>query len=565
MRIVSISPLADDVDEPDDWFAVRPNSDVALILGLVHTLAAEGLTDEDFLDSHATGWDRFRAYVAGDTDGVPKDADWAASKTEIPADRIRALARDMARHRTMIGGSWSLQRADHGEQAHWAIIALAAVLGQIGLPGGGFGLGYGAVGSVGNGLPRVPLPRIGRPPNPVDAFIPVARITDMLLSPGAPFDYDGRRYVYPDIRLVYWAGGNPFHHHQDLNRLQRAWARPETIVVNEQFWNPLARRADIVLPITTSLEREDIGGGAPDDHLFWMPALIEPVGEARDDYAVFADLAKRLGFPTEFTEGRTAEEWVREMYEEYRTHNPEAPDWDGFVDQGYVRLPSDPDAVRILFEDYRRDPTSNPLPTPSGRIEIHSETIESFGYDDCPPHPSWLEPTEWLGGDISRHPLHLISHQPRTRLHSQWDHGATSVASKIQGREPMRINPADASSRGIEDGSVVRVFNDRGSCLAGAVVTEAVRPGVVVLPTGAWFDPLDPGVPGSMCVHGNPNVLTRDAGTSRLAQGPSAHTCLVDVEPYEGPLPPIRVHTPPPGTGQDGTGTDPGSQTPVAR
>jgi biotin/methionine sulfoxide reductase len=97
----------------------------------------------------------------------------------------------------------------------------------------------------------------------------------------------------------------------------------------------------------------------------------------------------------------------------------------------------------------------------------------------------------------------------------------------------------------VKSGDVVRVFNDRGSCLAGAVVSHAVRPGVVQLSTGAWYDPLDPADPGAMCVHGNPNVLTFDRGTSRLAQGCSGQHALVQVERWTGPLPPIRAYDPP--------------------
>jgi biotin/methionine sulfoxide reductase len=108
------------------------------------------------------------------------------------------------------------------------------------------------------------------------------------------------------------------------------------------------------------------------------------------------------------------------------------------------------------------------------------------------------------------------------------------------------MNPADAAARGIRAGDVVRLFNDRGACLAGALLSDAVQPGVAVLPTGAWYDPLEPGVPGSLEVHGNPNVLTRDHGTSRLGQGPSAHSCLIEVERYPGEPPPVRVFDPPP-------------------
>ena len=126
----------------------------------------------------------------------------------------------------MLTASWSLQRADHGEQPYWALVLLAACLGQIGLPGGGFGFGYGS----GAGLAEPPLlfpgPALPPIPNPARLAIPAARIADCLLHPGERYDYDGNSATYPDIRLVYWAGGNPFHHHQDLNRLRRAVAAP---------------------------------------------------------------------------------------------------------------------------------------------------------------------------------------------------------------------------------------------------------------------------------------------------------------------------------------------------
>jgi len=153
-----------------------------------------------------------------------------------------------------------LQRAHRGEQPYWMAITLAAMLGGIGLPGGGFGFGHGSLNGV--GVPRIdiPGPEVSTPPNPAKRAIPVARIADMLLDPGASYAFNGRSDVYPDIRLVYWAGGNPFHHHQDLNRLRRAWQKPETIIVNESWWTPTARHADIVLPATTTLERNDVGG-----------------------------------------------------------------------------------------------------------------------------------------------------------------------------------------------------------------------------------------------------------------------------------------------------------------
>ncbi|HYR16120.1 MAG TPA: molybdopterin dinucleotide binding domain-containing protein, partial [Mycobacterium sp.] len=125
------------------------------------------------------------------------------------------------------------------------------------------------------------------------------------------------------------------------------------------------------------------------------------------------------------------------------------------------------------------------------------------------------------------------------------DIGAVSQKSKVQGREPIRMHPADAAARGLVNGDVVRVFNDRGACLAGVVVDDRLRHDVVQLATGAWFDPADPADPDAMCVHGNPNVLTDDAGTSSLARGCTGAHVLVQVEKFSGPLPPVRAHQPP--------------------
>jgi biotin/methionine sulfoxide reductase len=195
---------------------------------------------------------------------------------------------------------------------------------------------------------------------------------------------------------------------------------------------------------------------------------------------------------------------------------------------------------------FRRNPETAPLPTPSGKIEIASATIAGFGYEDCPGHPAWRPPIEGAGAPrATRFPLQLIANQPATRLHSQLDFGATSQASKIKGREPVRIHPQDAARRGIRDGNVVRLYNDRGACLAAAVLSEELLPGVVQLSTGAWYDPEDPGADKPICVHGNPNVLTRDAGTSKLAQGCTGQLTLVEIERFDGPLPPVKAFDPP--------------------
>jgi biotin/methionine sulfoxide reductase len=412
----------------------------------------------------------------------------------------------------------------------------------------GFGFGHGSIHGVGTPRPEVPAPEMPQGRNPANRAIPVARFADMLLHPGAEYEFNGRRDRYPDIRLVYWAGGNPFHHHQDLNRLRAAWARPETIIVHESWWTATARRADIVLPATTFLERNDVGGSSRDRFIFAMHRAIDPVGASRNDFDIFADLAREGGFERAFTEGRDEGAWLRHLYETARAANRAAgvdlPAFEAFWAQGYAEQPQAAEPF-VLFADFRRDPDAHPLRTPSGRIEIYSETIARFGYDDCPPHPMWLPPREWLGAEgARRHPLHLVTVQPPHRLHSQMDPGPVAGAAKIAAREPLRMAPADAERRGLRAGDTVRVFNDRGACLAGLRVDPDVAPGVVVMATGAWYDPADP-ADGGLDRHGNPNVLSFDAGTSRLTQGPSALSVLVEVERWRGGADRIEAFRPP--------------------
>ncbi|MBU8820511.1 molybdopterin guanine dinucleotide-containing S/N-oxide reductase [Mycolicibacterium goodii] len=544
-RIVSFSPLRDDVDGDCDWLALRPGTDVAVMLGLAHVLATEGLADRDFLDTYCTGYERFERYLLGHDDGVPKSPEWAAHLSGLSADTLTALAHRMAAKRTIVTVSWSLQRTRHGEQAPWMGVTLAAMLGQIGLPGGGFGHGYGSMNEPGLAPLRCRLPSLPQGPNPVRTFIPVAAVTDMLLHPGEPFDFNGSRLTYPDIKCVYWAGGNPFHHHQNIPRLRRALGRVDTIVVHDPYWTAMAKHADIVVPSTTSFERNDFSGSKNDPLLVAMPQLAEPYADSRDDYTTFSALADRLGFGEQFTEGRSAWEWLVHLYEKWSAElGFDVPTFDEFWAAGHVKLPTDTGLT--LFEDFRADPDAHPLGTPSGRIEIFSEDIDSFGYDDCAGHPRWYEPAEWLGGERARrYPLHLLANQPASRLHSQLDGGATSQSSKVQGREPVRMHPSDAAARGLTDGEVVRVFNDRGACLAGVVIDDGMLPRVVQLSTGAWYDPADPADPDSLCLHGNPNVLTDDVGTSSLAKGCTGAHVLVEIEKFCGPVPPVRAHEPP--------------------
>jgi biotin/methionine sulfoxide reductase len=262
IEFVVVSPNRGDA--PDflcaRWISIRPGTDTAFLLGMAHVLASEGLEDRAFLARYCTGFGQFERYLTGRDDGQPKTAEWAGPICGVAAAEIRALARKLAATRNLLTMSWSIQRAHHGEQPYWMLITLAAMLGQIGLPGGGFGFGHGSQGGVGSPRPAgAATPELPTGRNPAGTAVPSARLTDMLEHPGGEYDFNGERLTYPDIRLVYWAGGNPFHHHQDLNRLRRAWQCPDTVVVHETHWTPTARHADIVLPATTTLERNDLG------------------------------------------------------------------------------------------------------------------------------------------------------------------------------------------------------------------------------------------------------------------------------------------------------------------
>ena len=150
VEVVNISPIRDDGPEAvkPKWISIRPNTDTAMLLALVHTLVSERLHDEAFLAKYCIGFERVLPYGMGEPDGQPKDAAWASTIAGVPADTIRALACRMAATRTMLTASWSIQRADHGEQPYWALILLAACLGQIGRPGGGIGFGYGSAAGI---------------------------------------------------------------------------------------------------------------------------------------------------------------------------------------------------------------------------------------------------------------------------------------------------------------------------------------------------------------------------------------------------------------------------------
>lgn len=549
VRFVKLSPLRTDADPAlnAEWLAPAPGTDTALMMGLAHTLLMDGLHDAAFLARYTVGFETFAAYLTGQSDGIPKSAAWAAGICGLPEARITALARDMAASRTMIACAAGLQRGDWGEQPLWMTVTLAAMLGQIGLPGGGYTIGYGVNAHIGNVSRPFQWAALPQGDNPVDPFIPVALVSDMLLNPGGHFRCEGQTGTFPDIRLMWWAGGNPFHHHQDLNRLHAAFQRPETVIVNEINWTATARRADIVLPVASAQERTDFGAGRTDNILVPMPKLVDPPCEARTEFSIYAALTEKLGRPAAFTEGLSEDEWLQRLWHENATLaadlNLSLPDWDSFIRGDIVELP-DPTPDRVFLSEFRADPQAHPRPTPSGKLELFSETVARFGLPDCPGHAFWNPPRDASDPGKAAYPLSLISGQPETRLHSQYDNGALSLSRKIKGREPVLLHPDDAARRGITAGDIVEIFNDRGRCLAGAQLSDDIAKGAVFLWTGAWYDP-DHDAPDKRDRHGNPNVLTHDLRTSEFTQSPAAHSARVQIRRFDEDLPPLTCHGPP--------------------
>ena len=595
IEVIVIDPVRTQTAQYFDkarWIAPRPNTDTAMMLGMCHYLYTSGKYDKNFIETYTSGFDKFVPYLLGKTDGMPKNLEWASKICDLPAKLIKELADKFMDNRTMLMSGWGMQRAHHGEQAHWTMVTLAAMLGQIGLPGGGFGLSYhysnggaptckgGVIGginssSVGNFdeqgnfigtafgefdshgqfIGKVKKDAVGTGQSwlqkATDYAFPVARIADALLHPGKILDHDGKKITYPDIDFIYWVGGNPLVHHQDTNTLVKAWRKPRTIVVNDPYWTPTAKMADIVFPTTTQYERNDITmtGDYSNMNIVPMKQVVAKFAEARDDYQIFSDLCKAYAdkLVLAYTEnGKTEFDWIKEYYDAAYAQVSSTPDLvtdmkpfeEFWAENKPVNFASTPESdAWVRFGEFREDPILNAIGTPSGLIEIYSDTIAAMKYDDCKAHPMWFEPIEWLGMKDKPAEFHMLSPHPTDRLHSQLSNTALRDRYAVADREPVWINTKDAKKKGIKNGDLVRVFNARGEVLAGAVVSDNVKEGVVKLDEGAWYDPDANG----LCKNGCPNVLTIDIPTSKLANGNISHTALVNIEKFKGKAPELTA------------------------
>lgn len=561
IKTYCINPLYDDTGAylESEWIAPNPGTDCAMMAAMIQELDATGKADTGFLAKYCSGWPELRKYITGRSDGVEKTPEWAEKITGVPAGRIRALAHDLQAHRTMIMFGYGMQRAQYGEQTSWMVVALCAVLGQIGLPGGGFGSRYQ---SASGGVPISSGPRLGsipgtpKPARPVlpwkcSKLLPVAAITEVLENPGATVDFDGQKCTFPDVHLICWAGGNPFCHHPDTFRLERAWKKPDTVIVLDYVWSATARHADIVLPACTTLEHNDISqiGSTANDGIVAMKQAVRPQYESRSDYWICSELARRMGIGDKYTEGRTEMQWIEKLYNDARKKAQAAggdmPEFAQFWEKGY-HFYDVPQKSRdyVMFADFRQDPKANALGTESGLIQLYSPKIAGYNYDDCKGHPMYFEPDEGSARATAEYPYAFVSGKSRYRLHSQLDNVNTSRRGSIEDREAVWMNPADAARQNLKGGDIVLVKSRRGACLCGLLVTDRIKPGVVSIMHGGWFDPQQTPA-GRIDVHGNANSVVLDVPTSKISRGNVASTANVSVTLWREEVPPVKAFVQP--------------------
>jgi len=420
--------------------------------------------------------------LLGESDGIPKTPEWAETRCGIPAETIRRLAIEFATTRpAALHCGYAPGRTAFGEQFHRAAYALAAITGNVGITGGNSGVSNGATGRA--GIDSLPAGA-----NPIDARVSTPLLADLLAR--------GKAGGYPaDIKMIYSAGGDLFNQAPNANKMARSLDGVELIVAQDHFLTPTARHADIVLPATTFWERNDVhtpwaGAG---HYAIYMKQAIQPMYECRNDMAIFADLAARLGIND--YDDRTEEQWLRELT------RGAVDDFEAFRENGVARFAPPKDAV--AFAAQIRDPDTHRFTTPSGKIEIYSMAMaakpDPYGLGAMPPIPTWFDPVE----PDAKYPLMLCSPKSRARTHSI--HGNQPLLARVD-PDDVWMNPADARARGITDGQTVRIFNDRGSTLLPAKVTPRIAQGVVSIKEGAWFTPDADGADTAGCA----NVLAAD-------------------------------------------------------
>ena len=542
-RVVCIDPRMSlsAVSLADEWVPIRPGTDAAMMSAMAYVMVTEGLYDAEFVRTHCVGFDQsqmppgaeglesYKDYLLGVFDGVPKTPAWAEKITTAPAETIARIAGEYATTKpAMLYQGYGMQRRAYGEQVVRAGCVLAAITGNVGIPGGwasGLALQAPDGGPFWNVFPTGD--------NPVKASIPVFLWTEAVLRGKeltAAEGVIGAERLDNNIKLIYAVATNALvNQHADINRTARILqdeSLVEFIVVQDNFLTPTGRFADILLPACTQFETWGVEDGWKyGDEVILMPQLVVPPGETKSDYRICAEIAERLDFGEQYTQGRDERGWIEWALEYYRqTRFPNLPSLEELLDKNAGVYANPVTQPAVAFADFRADPESYPLETPSGKIEIFSKAL----YDknnpvEIPPVPKYIQ--EWespFGPEAQRFPLQAVGHHTLHRVHSTHDNN-----DWLEEAFPQRvfINPIDAQARDIQDGDTVKVWNERGAMRLPCRVTGRILPGVVDIPQGAWWTPGEDGVDR----RGSVNVLT-SARWTPLAFGTAQHTIMVQVE-----------------------------------
>ena len=558
----------------DRWIPILPNTDAALYLAIAYVWIKEGTYDKKYIATHTYGFEKFEEYVMGKEDGVPKTPKWAEVITSVPARTIKSLAREWASKRTtvVIGNGGPGIRGPYASEPARLQVLLLAMQG-LGKPGANqakmieWGL-FDNPEQISPPRPKV-LPCLAKAytgGHPADtnhpSFIPKTLIHEAILNP--PVSWYGNesetptrenqfvKYTYPaegcsEIHMIWtdspcwitcWNDGNRFIEALKNQKIEFMFAQ-HPWMENECLF------ADIILPVNTKLEEDDIGSdifSGQYNLVFPEEKCIEPIGESKSDYEIVCMIADRLGVLKEYTGGKTIEDLIKLGFDTSGVQD--AISWEKIKEKGYYVVPTNPDWPKIpagLIKFYE-DPAKNPLTTPTGKIEFYATGLaEHFPDDDeRPPVPHWIpygeSHQETLGTPrAEKYPLLMCSNHPRWGVHAQHDDITwlrEIPTCRVRGMDgyqyqPLWINPLDAAERCIQNGDVVKIYNERGIVLGGAYVTERVMPGAVSMDHGAKLDPI---VPGEIDRGGAIDTICCRKPTSRNACGMAMSGFLVEVE-----------------------------------
>ncbi len=518
----------------DEWVPIKPGTDTALVLAMSYVIVRQGLQDQAFIDTHTIGFEAFKDYLLGKEDRIVKTPDWAESITGVSAATIENLAAQYAtcRPAALIPG-FGPGRTAHGEQFHRATAALAAITANIGIHGGSPACcEIPAVGvTPGANIQSSTLIPIGTNPVEADglsgenrALMPRRR-SEFRVNTSHLWDaiLHGKRRGFPaDFKFLYVVCGNPLNQYPNVNKGVKALKQLDFMVVHEQFMTATAKFADIIFPVNTHWERNDLMrpwlGGT---YFFSAGKVIDSLHESKSDLQICSELARRLGL--EKYDEKSEEKWIDQIVRSSADTADAISDYSEFK-KGKIH-PFKGAVKRVAFQKEIEHPELYPFPTPSGKIEIFSQRLADLNDPEIPPIPKFMAGWEGKMDPLSeRYPLQLITIHFKTRAHSCFYN-----VPWLKELEPHQlwINVSDAGQRGIKNGDVLRVFNQRGEVRISAYVTQRIVPSVVSMGEGTWYGPNNQGLDLNACA----NVLTRDRSSPGGAL--ATNTCLVEVEKAE--------------------------------